>query len=114
MQVIEQEIMRRFPDWFEGARGGIGKAIVRSYGKFCRFAEIEKFLAEYGHLKGQLLVGQRLRAARDEVVRGFGDRGLTAAHPMGTPQAAGWTRLRAVARLSAWGQPPDSGLLLLR
>ena len=96
MQVIEQEIMRRFPDWFEGARGGIGKAIVRSYGKFCRFAEIEKFLAEYGHLKGQLLVGQALeyldiRYAVDHVEKGYipatGRCIVVANHPAGIVDA---------------------------
>ena len=60
MQVIEQEIIRRFPQWFNGPKGKISTAIMRSYGKFCRFDEIERFLANHGHLKGQLLVEQAL------------------------------------------------------
>ena len=32
MQAIEREIIRRFPDWFDGPKGRIGKALVRGYG----------------------------------------------------------------------------------
>ncbi len=60
MPVIEQEIIRRFPKWFVGRKAKLSKALVRSYGRLCRFEEIERFIAQNSHLKGQLLVGQAL------------------------------------------------------
>lgn len=96
MQAIEREIIRRFPDWFDGPKGRIGKALVRGYGKFCRFGEIERFLAEHGHLKGQLLVGQALeyldiRYAVDQVEKTYipasGRCIVVANHPAGIVDA---------------------------
>lgn len=96
MQAIEREIIRRFPDWFDGPKGRIGKALVRGYGKFCRFGEIEQFLAEHGHLKGQLLVGQALeyldiRYAVDQVEKTYipptGRCIVVANHPAGIVDA---------------------------
>lgn len=96
MQAIEREIVRRFPGWFDGPKGRIGKALVRGYGKFCRFGEIERFLAEHGHLKGQLLVGQALeyldiRYAVDQVEKTYipasGRCIVVANHPAGIVDA---------------------------
>ena len=96
MQAIEREIIRRFPDWFDGPKGRIGKALVRGYGKFCRFGEIERFLAEHGHLKGHLLVGQALeyldiRYAVDQVEKTYipasGRCIVVANHPAGIVDA---------------------------
>jgi putative hemolysin len=96
MQVIEQEIIRRFPQWFNGPKGKISTAIMRSYGKFCRFDEIERFLANHGHLKGQLLVEQALeyldiRYAVDQIEKSYipasGRCIVVANHPAGVVDA---------------------------
>ena len=60
MLVIEQEIIKRFPQWFAGRKSTISKPLLYSYSKFCRLSQIDKFIAEYGHLQGHLLISQAL------------------------------------------------------
>lgn len=96
MALIESEIMTRFPHWFEGRKAAFSKALVRAYGKFCRFSEIEQFIAEYGHLKGSALLAQALdflnvRYAVDHVEQaGIPESGrciIVANHPAGVIDA---------------------------
>lgn len=60
MLVIEQEIERRFPQWFNGRKSSISRTLLQGYSKFCRLQQIERFIAEYGHLQGQQLIGKAL------------------------------------------------------
>ncbi len=96
MALIESEIMTRFPQWFEGRKAPFSKALVRAYSKFCRFAEIERFILEHGHLKGSVLLAQALdylnvRYAVDHVEQaGIPETGrciIVANHPAGVIDA---------------------------
>lgn len=96
MALIESEIMTRFPHWFEGHKAPFSKALVRAYSKFSRFAEIERFIAEHGHLKGSALLAQALdflnvRYAVDHVEQaGIPESGrciIVANHPSGVIDA---------------------------
>jgi putative hemolysin len=60
MLIIEQEIIKRFPEWFTGRKSTISKPLLHGYSKFCRLWQIDKFIAEHGHLQGQLLIAQAL------------------------------------------------------
>ena len=60
MLVIEQEIIKRFPQWFTGRKSTISKSLLHGYSKFCRLSQIDTFIAEHGHLQGQLLITQAL------------------------------------------------------
>ena len=60
MLVIEQEIIKRFPQWFTGRKSTISKSLLHGYSKFCRLSQIDKFIAEHGHLQGQLLITHAL------------------------------------------------------
>jgi putative hemolysin len=96
MALLESEIITRFPQWFEGRKAPFSKALVRAYSKFCRFAEIERFIVKHGHLKGSALLAQALdflnvRYAVDHVEQaGIPESGrciIVANHPAGVIDA---------------------------
>ena len=48
MRQLEQQLERRYPQWFSGRRAGLTRPLLRTLGRWSRFDEIGGFLERNG------------------------------------------------------------------
>ncbi|MFZ5635036.1 MAG: GNAT family N-acyltransferase [Pseudomonadota bacterium] len=51
MQALERQLQTRYPRWFAGPGAGLGRALLRGFGRWSRLAEIEAFLERNADLR---------------------------------------------------------------
>jgi putative hemolysin len=51
MQALESQLRDRYPQWFAGPRAGLGRALLRGFGRWSRLTEIEDFLGRHAGLR---------------------------------------------------------------
>jgi putative hemolysin len=51
MQTLETRLRDRYPHWFSGHRAGLGRTLLRGFGRWSRLSQIEDFLARHAGLR---------------------------------------------------------------
>lgn len=60
MQQIAQRLQQRYPDWFHGPRGHLARPLLRTVGRWSRFAQMDAFLQRSAGLQGFAFVSAAL------------------------------------------------------
>ena len=51
MRPLEQQLQRRYPQWFSGRRAGLTRPLLRTFGRWSRFDAIDTFMERNGSLR---------------------------------------------------------------
>lgn len=106
MQALERQLRDRYPHWFAGPRAGLGRALLRGFGRWSRLSEIEDFLARHAGLRdfdfldaaaAHLGLAYRIDAADLAAIPADGRLLIVANHPAGALDAL--ALLHAVGRV---------------
>jgi putative hemolysin len=96
MQILEQQLAERYPQWFRGRRAAVARPLLRGLGRWSRLSDAFDFLASHSHLSGFPLVEAameflNLRYTVDQVERNripaSGRLLIVANHPSGALDA---------------------------
>ncbi|NOT87295.1 MAG: GNAT family N-acetyltransferase [Lysobacter sp.] len=105
MRPLEQQLERRYPQWFSGRRAGLTRPLLRTLGRWSRFDEIGEFLERNGSTRdfafvtaalGFLQAGYRVDPQALASIPASGRLLIVANHPSGA--------LDALALLDAVGR----------
>jgi len=94
MHRIEHRLQQRYPDWFHGPRGHLARPLLRTVGRWSRFAQMDAFLQRSAGLQGFAFVSAAL---------GFLDAGYAV-------DAAALARIPASGRLLIVANHPSGAL----
>lgn len=56
MQILEQQLAERYPQWFRGHRAAVARPLLRGLGRWSRLAHVYEFIDSHAHLSGFQLV----------------------------------------------------------
>ncbi|MGH8062445.1 MAG: GNAT family N-acyltransferase [Pseudoxanthomonas sp.] len=96
MQILEQQLAQRYPQWFRGRRVAVARPLLRGLGRWSRLAHVYEFIDSHAHLSGFPLVEAameflNLRYTVDQVERhripATGRLLIIANHPSGALDA---------------------------